>query len=1048
MKPVVLRPTSLPEAAGAMTRPGARLLAGGTALEVERASGLPRPEILIDLSRITEAVFRTVSERWIGAGVSLATIENATILPDILREAAAGVAAPSIRRLATIGGQVGGKTGCILPALLVLDASVLIRDGDGSHSLPLARWLAAPFGIIVGIVLPPHARTASGGFRKTGLRQAFSPSAITVSACVERGSGRVLKNPRLAVGGGPPPAARLPHSEAWLAQQKTGTVNWRHFRQQVFREIRTVGDLKRSSAWRACVAANTLATILGGSRALPFHADVARHIPSTLFPLPEERELTRGASADPRHQRPDMPAKIRGDLHYHTDRRYTDDGTPMLSGRILRATIPHARIVSVDISEAEAMPGVHAVVTARDIRGENAYGIVMQDQPALAHDRVRHVGEAIAAVAADTPAQAEAALEKIHVVLEELPAVTDPQYALTPQALLLHANGNLCARATLAHGDPDPVWARCAAIVEAEYTTPRQMHAYMETEGGWARQRADGELEVHVGSQYGLRDRLQLARILDRDPARIRVFSGPTGGSFGGKDDLTVQPVLCLLAIKSGLPVSIRLERRESVMAGQKSAPFVIRMRTGCDAAGHIIAHDVSLVADSGAYASLSPAVLDTAIEHAGGPYRIPNLRADGRLAYTNNGTTGAFRGFGANQINFALESQIDRLAAKLGLDPVTIRARNLRQPGDPGAFGHVVAPSENVAEMLRAASASPLWATPRGHQPECGVTAGVGMALIYQGNGLGSLLPDPAAARLRLTPEGKIEAAADLVEMGQGIVAVLCSVTAEALGCAPEDVVPRAGDTAIGLDAGSTSASRGSIAAVLGLEGAAGTFHGLLVSAAASVLNLPPDTLRVGRGGIYNTTGNSAPVLSLADLAAACRDSLPEATFDTAIPSASWSRDNARFIFCGGAVVARVEISLADGQVRVTDTELHSAAGPVLSPPGYMGQMEGALLQATGFSLMENTPFVSGHVMTQNFDSYMLPTVRDIPGRVRIFAFEKLSPDDPARSRGVGAVGMSSLAPALANAVADACGIWPEHAPFRPEVLLNACGTGPRDLN
>lgn len=1048
MKPIVLRPTSLPEAAEAMVQSGGRLSAGGTALEVERASGIPAPEILIDLSRITETTFRTVSEQWIGAGVSLATIENTTILPTILREAVVSIAAPSIRRLATIGGQVGGKTGCILPALLVLDASVLIRDVYGTHDVSLARWLAAPFGVIMGIVLPPHAKTTLSGFRKTGLRQAFSPSAITVSACVEYGSGGVFKNPRLAVGGGATPAARLPHSEAWLAQQKAGPINWLHFRQQVFREIRTVGDLKRSSAWRACVAANTLATILGGHDALPFRADVTRHMPSSLFPLPEEIELTRGAHADPRHQRPDMPAKVQGELHYHTDRRYADDGTLMLSGGILRATLPHARIVSIDISEAEAMPGVHAVVTARDIRGENAYGIIMQDQPVLAYDRIRYIGEAVAAVAADTPAQAEAALEKIHVVLEELPAVTDPEYALTAQAFPLHANGNLCARATLAHGDPDPVWNHCAAIIEADYTTPRQMHAYMETEGGWARQGADGQLEVHVGSQYGLRDRQQLARILDRDPATIRVFSGPTGGSFGGKDDLTVQPVLCLLAIKSGQPVSMRLERRESVISGQKSAPFVIHMRTGCDAEGHIIAHDVSLIADTGAYASLSPAVLDTAIEHAGGPYRIPNLRADGRLAYTNNGITGAFRGFGANQINFALESQLDRLAAKLGLDPVTIRARNLRQPGDPGAFGHVVAPSENITEMLRAASASPLWATPRGHQPERGVTAGVGMALIYQGNGLGSLLPDPAAVRLRLASDGRIEVAADLVEMGQGIVAVLRSVTADALGCAPEDVVPRAGDTAIGLDAGSTSASRGSIAAVLGLEGVAGTFHRLLISAAASALDRPPGTLRIGPGGIYNADGNSAPVLSLVDLAMACRDSLPEATFDTAIPSASWSRDNARFLFCGGAVIARVEVSLADGQVRVTDTELHSAAGPVLSPPGYMGQMEGALLQATGFSLMENTPFVSGHVMTQNFDSYMLPTIRDIPERVGIFAFEKLSPDDPARSRGIGEVGMSSLAPALANAVADACGIWPEHAPFRPEVLLNACGTGPRDLN
>ncbi|MDT8872209.1 molybdopterin-dependent oxidoreductase [Komagataeibacter rhaeticus] len=234
-----------------------------------------------------------------------------------------------------------------------------------------------------------------------------------------------------------------------------------------------------------------------------------------------------------------------------------------------------------------------------------------------------------------------------------------------------------------------------------------------------------------------------------------------------------------------------------------------------------------------------------------------------------------------------------------------------------------------------------PLWATPRGHQPECGVTAGVGMALIYQGNGLGSLLPDPAAARLRLTPEGKIEAAADLVEMGQGIVAVLCSVTAEALGCAPEDVVPAPAIPPSGWMPAPHPLPVAPLPPFWGWKGLPG------LSMACWFLprhpcSICPRYASCRARGIYNTTGNSAPVLSLAELAAACRDFLPEATFDTAIPSASWSRDNARFLFCGGAVVARVEISLADGQVRVTDTELHSAAGPVLSPPGYMGQMEG----------------------------------------------------------------------------------------------------------
>ncbi|NHN83260.1 molybdopterin-dependent oxidoreductase [Acetobacter musti] len=1050
--PTFLRPTTLHDAAIALTRPGARLSAGGTAIETERAAGAPRLDLLIDLSLIEDQDFRTCTPDRIGAGVSLATIEHASHLPALLRQAATSVAAPSIRRLATLGGQIGGKTGCTLPALLVLDASVIFRDQNTEHTLTLARWLAAPRGLITGISLPPLAPAALTGFRKTGFRQSFSPSAITIASRVEHTPRNRFRTVRLAAGGGPTPPARLPDTEAWLARQPPDAVDWRQFRQRVFHEIRTTGDLKRSAAWRACVAANTLALTLGGPAALPAPPEHTRHTPKPLLPLPPETELTRPTSP---HQRPDMAAKIHGEPHFHTDRRHTPDGTPLLTARILRSPVPHALITEPDVSEANSMPGIRAIITARDIPGDNAYGIVRQDQPVFARDRVRYTGEAIAAIAADTPAQADAALAKIRVRYEDLPIVSDPVQALAPDAPLLHPDhpdGNLCARATITHGDPGPVWERCAVIVEATYITPRQMHAYMETEGGWARQRKDGILEIYAGSQYGLRDRHQLARILARDPESIRVVSGPTGGSFGGKDDLTVQPALCLLALKSGQPVSLRLERRESVIAGQKSAPFRIHMRTGCDAEGHILAHQADLIADSGAYASLSPAVLDTAVEHACGPYHIPNHHIEGRLAYTSNGVTGAFRGFGANQVNFALESQIDRLAAKLSLDPVTIRARNLRRPGDPGAFGHQVASSENVAEMLRAASASPLWTTPRGHLsgshlPDRAVTAGVGMALIYQGNGLGSQLPDPAAARLRLRPDGKIEAAADLVEMGQGVVAVLQTVTARALGCTPEDVAPLAGDTDIGLDSGSTSASRGSISAFLGLEGAAIPFREQLLTAASAALGLPASELRPGPGGIHSATGNNAPLMSYAELAATCPDALPEASFHSAIPAARWTRDNARFLFCGGAVIARIELSLADGQIRVTDTELHSAAGPVLSHAGYMGQMEGALLQATGFSLMENIPFVSGHSQTQNFDSYMLPTIADTPETVRIFAYEELDPSDPARSRGIGEVGMSSLAPALANAVADACGTWPEHAPFRPETLLNACGTGPHAL-
>jgi aerobic-type carbon monoxide dehydrogenase small subunit (CoxS/CutS family) len=282
-------------------------------------------------------------------------------------------------------------------------------------------------------------------------------------------------------------------------------------------------------------------------------------------------------------------------------------------GRIQRAGRPHARIVSLDTSRAEALACVRAVLTHRDIAGQNAFGIMWADQPALCHDVVRDAGDPVAAVAA---------------------------------------------------------LARAVHVVTGTYTTPRQMHAFLETEGGWCAPDGAGGLTVAVGGQPGARDREQLARILAIPEARIRVISSPIGVGFGGKDELTVQPALALLALKAGAPVRLHTNRAESILGGLQRNPMVVRMTTGVDAEGRLCGHWVDALADCGAYASLSAAVLETAMEHAAGPYQVADVETRGRLAYTNNGLRGAFRGFGANQMTFAIEAQMDRLAAACGLDP------------------------------------------------------------------------------------------------------------------------------------------------------------------------------------------------------------------------------------------------------------------------------------------------------------------------------------------------------------------------------------------
>jgi CO/xanthine dehydrogenase Mo-binding subunit len=420
-------------------------------------------------------------------------------------------------------------------------------------------------------------------------------------------------------------------------------------------------------------------------------------------------EVSRAVVGDRWRVRPDIEDKVAGRLAYLTDYRRSG----MLIGRILRAGIPHVRIVSVDTSAAQTLPGVAAVVTAKDIKGQNGYGIVIQDQPALCADKVRYAGDLVAAVAAVDEATAARALALIRVAYDPLPVVDDMERALAPDAPAVHASGNLQREMHFSRGDVDAAWSRCAHIVESTYVTPRQMHAYMETEGGYVVPEADGTVTACVGGQHGARDRLQLSRILGIPEHRIRVVTSPTGGAFGGKDELTVQPALALLALKSGRPVRLHLDRAESVLAGRMRNPMRIRMRTGCDEAGRLIAQEVDILLDTGAYASLSPMVLETCLEHACGPYEVANVRNRGRLAYTNNGICGAFRGFGANQMTYAIECQVTRLADAAGIDPIEFRRLNLRKPRSPGYLGQKIAPTDRLFEMLDAAANSDLWRRP-----------------------------------------------------------------------------------------------------------------------------------------------------------------------------------------------------------------------------------------------------------------------------------------------------------------------------------------------
>jgi len=364
-------------------------------------------------------------------------------------------------------------------------------------------------------------------------------------------------------------------------------------------------------------------------------------------------------------KRIDGPQKVTGEQMYMTDYHYPN----MVWGKVLRSQYPFAKIKSIDTSMAEAHPEVVCVLTHKDVPGFNGFGIVIPDQPVLCEDMVRCTSDAVALVAAETLEAAEEALALIKVDYEPLEPVTDAETAMVQGAPKLHPDGNIHSHVVIKNGDVEKGFEEADYIFENTFYSPRQMHAFLETEGGWGKWEEDGSLAIRCPGQYGHRDKLQIARALALNPERIHIFSSPNGGGFGGKDEITVQIYLALLAMHTnGRPVKLHLTREESVVAGIKRHPFKVTVKTGAKKDGTLVAHQVRAVADTGAYASLGGAVIALAIEHAAGPYKIPNVDLEGFCVYTNNGIAGAFRGFGVNQVCVGIETHIDMLAEKNGI--------------------------------------------------------------------------------------------------------------------------------------------------------------------------------------------------------------------------------------------------------------------------------------------------------------------------------------------------------------------------------------------
>jgi xanthine dehydrogenase D subunit len=731
------------------------------------------------------------------------------------------------------------------------------------------------------------------------------------------------------------------------------------------------------------------------------------------------RETTRGIGTSP--VRVDGVPKVRGEFEYSSD--MSADG--MLWGATLRAPHPRARIRAIDTGAAARMPGVHAVLTHADVPGRKTYGLEIADQPVLAIDTIRFKGEPVAIVAAEHPELARRAADAIAVDYEVLEPVADAERAIAADAPPLHDGGNVLRRLVIRHGDPD---AGADVVVRGTYEVGMQDQAFLGPESGLAVPDGAGGVDLYIATQWLHVDRDQVAHSLGLAPGTVRLHLGGVGGAFGGREDLSMQIHACLLALRTRRPVKMSYTREESFVGHVHRHPCRMEYEHGARADGRLVYVRARIVLDGGAYASSSTAVCSNAACFAAGPYAVPNAELTAIVAYTNNPPCGAMRGFGAVQVAFAHESQMDKLAAALGIDPVELRIRNALAPGDALPTGQVLPEPAPVAELLDRIRALPLppAADGRADQRELpggvantthgeGVRRGVGYAVGVKNIGFSEGFDDYSTARVRIVADAdgpRVEVHTAAVEVGQGLITVQAQIARTELGIERVDVL-RA-DTAVG-SAGSTSASRQTYVT------------GGAVKAACEAL----------RDQLAELGADIADHAALAELA---RERTLEATVEwhhrptVALDADGQGDAHLQFGFSAHRAVVDVDVEL--GLVRVVELATTQEVGRIMNPQSLEGQIEGGTAQGLGLALMEEIVVRDGEVLNASFTDYLIPTTLDMPA-VRMELLEHPDPEAPYGLKGVGEPPNISTPPAVVAAVRAATGVPLARIPVRPEHIV-----------
>ncbi|BEP27960.1 xanthine dehydrogenase family protein molybdopterin-binding subunit [Helicovermis profundi] len=746
--------------------------------------------------------------------------------------------------------------------------------------------------------------------------------------------------------------------------------------------------------------------------------------------------------------RRDAKDKLRGRALYPQD-IYMED---MVFGYTLRSTKAHAKF-KMDISEAEKYEGVLTILVAKDVLSHNSHGVVFKDHEVFCSKKVRRIGDPLAFIVASTDEIAREAAKYIKVEYEELPAVFDPYEAMKKDAPRVHDDkDNLIYHYKCNRGDIKKGFEESFIVVENEYKTNFADHVFLQVESGLSYLEEDGTLVVIASSQYPHFDRLEVSDAIGIEEEKIKIINPVVGGAFGGREDITLQIHLALATLKLKRPVKATFTREESFYAHSKRHPITMKVKSGVDKNGKLLAFEAEIVGDTGAYASWAINVMRKAGIHVTGPYFIPNVKVDSYAVYTNNPFSGAMRGFGATQVPVAYEQQMDILAEKLGLSPEEIRRRNMYRNESITANGQVLVESVPLDECLDKVEEE-MSKKEFVKDENSSIKKGRGLAISWYGTGYGNGFPDVSVATVELRDDGNINLRVGAAEVGQGARTIMPQLCAEVVGVNPLNVNMISFDTSTFEDSGTAAATRQTYNTGNAVKLASESFVKRIFEVARDILGLNSTVGFFIEEGVVSLKMLPSKKVSFKEIAEYMNEkneilSARETfTAQTCQMNPETGEGAPYWPYTFNAFTTEVEVDTSTGRVEVKEAWCAQDVGRAINPKLCEGQIEGGYVMGLGYTLYEDLNVKKGAIKNNKFAKYIIPTSMDIP-KINSYLIEDPENTAPYGAKGIGEPVMVPVAPAILNAIYDAIGVRIYIIPATPDIVLKAIKDAEKNNN